>query len=107
MSIRIDHQSLPGTGVSELSRAEEISRSGKGGSKISTGASQQSGDQVQISSLSGGITETLSAIDARQSNKVQHLAALYASGRYKVDSAQISHAMVAQSVTAPAAKSGE
>jgi hypothetical protein len=98
MSIRIHNEALPGTSVSELSRAEEVSRSAKDGSKSISGAGITGGDQVELSSLSGSISQALTAAAAHQSGKVQHLAALYASGKYNVNSVDLGRAIVSQTI---------
>jgi len=107
MSIRINQETLAGNSVSETSRAEELHHSTQNGSKPTSGLGSLGGDQVTISSLSGSITDTLATAAARQSSKVQHLAALYASGRYHADSEHVSRALVSQSITSPTAKSGQ
>jgi hypothetical protein len=98
MSIRIQHEALPGTNVSEVSRGEEVSRSAKNGAPPASATAERGGDQVEISSLSGSITETLSAAAAHQADRIRLLSALYASGRYTVDSATVSRALVSKAL---------
>ena len=99
MSIRIQNDGMTGTAASEASRTLDVVQIGSGGSRSSsrTGAST---DRVEISSLSGQIADASSASAAAQANRVSQLAALYASGRYQVDSSALSRAMVSQSLQA-------
>jgi hypothetical protein len=57
MGIRVHHEALPGTNVYELSRAAGSSRSAENGRKPVSGLGSRDCDEVEISSLSGGITE--------------------------------------------------
>jgi len=98
MNIRVHQDPLPGASVSELSRSEPASASSAGRTKAGSDASPPAGDRVEISSLSGSIVDSLAVAAAGQSAKVQHLAALYSSGQYHVDSACISRSLVAQSI---------
>lgn len=98
MSIRIQNDALTGAGPSELNRAEEASRldAGVGKSRPVRGAGAE--DTVEISSLSGGIAESMASANVQQSSRVRELAALYASGRYEPDAAKVSSALVSQSI---------
>jgi hypothetical protein len=105
MNIRIDQEALSGARVSELSRSEDVGSSSAVRSNSLSGPGGLKADQVDISSLSGSIADSLSAAAAQQTSKVQHLAALYAAGRYNVDSLQVSRSMVSQAL-GPALLSG-
>ena len=97
MSIRIQSDHLAGTQSSETSKAHEISPS----TNSSSAKTRQAGggaDQVEISSLSESIRSASAAQESQQAGRVRQLAALYASGRYQVDSKQVSHAMVSQAL---------
>jgi anti-sigma28 factor (negative regulator of flagellin synthesis) len=97
MSIRISNDGLTGTAASETSRTLDVVQIGSAGSRSGsrTGAST---DRVEISSLSGQIADASSASASAQANRVRQLAALYAGGRYRVDSTALSRAMVSQAV---------
>ena len=97
MSIRIQSDQLTGTQSAETSRANEVSKlSGSSSAKTHGGAG--GADSVEISSLSEGIAAANAAQQTQQAGRVRHLAALYASGHYQVDSRQLSHAMVSQAL---------
>jgi anti-sigma28 factor (negative regulator of flagellin synthesis) len=100
MSIRVQHDTLTGAGVSESSRANEAALGSTSASKRGSGQGLQDGDRIEISSLSGGITASLASANAQQASRVSQLAALYASGRYQVDAAKVSRALVEQSIGA-------
>jgi len=95
MSIRIYNDGLAGTAASETSRAQELSRTTTTG-RTSSGSSASGEDQVQISSLS----EALSAQGSQRTARVQDLAAVYKSGRYQVNSMDVSHAIVNKALQA-------
>lgn len=101
MSIRIHQEALPGGNVSELSRAEEVSRFAKTDGKFSSGVANPGGDQVDLSTLSSSISDSLDASAADQAGKVRNLAALYASGKYSVSSSELSRAIVSQTIGSP------
>jgi len=105
MSIRIQTEALTGGNVSEASRADEIARSAPGGTKPASGRDAQDADRVELSGLSDHITNALRATEAGHSEKVRQLTALYASGRYTVDSERVSRAMVSEALGAAAPKS--
>lgn len=98
MSIRIQNDALTGAGPSELSRAEEASRLGAGVGKSRPAQGAGAEDTVEISSLSGSVANSMASANIQQSSRVRDLAALYASGRYEVDAAKVSHAIVSQSL---------
>jgi len=97
MSIRIQTDHLSGTQASETSRANEVSKLAQSSSAKTRGAGGD-GDNVEISSLSEGISSANAAQQAHETGRVRHLAALYASGRYQVDSQAVSHAMVSHAL---------
>jgi anti-sigma28 factor (negative regulator of flagellin synthesis) len=98
MSIRVQHETLTGAGVSESSRASEATLGSTAANRRRSAEGIQDGDRIEISSLSGGIAASMASADAQQASRVSQLAALYASGRYQVDAAKISHALVERSV---------
>ena len=93
MSIRIYNEGLSGASAPETSRTQEISRGGAG-NRANQGSGAGGEDQVQISSLS----ETLSNHAAQRTAHVQNLKALYESGRYQVNAADVSHAIVGAAI---------
>jgi hypothetical protein len=106
MSIRIQSESLTGSSISELSRSEEIARSGAGGARPASGTDAHGHDRVELSGLSDRLTDFLAAANVEHSTKVRQLAAVYAAGRYTVDSMRVSRAMIAESM-GTAKSSGE
>jgi hypothetical protein len=100
MSIRIYNDGLAGAAASETSRAEQLARTaGTGKPGAGTGAVGE--DQVQISSLSEAVT----AAQTQRSATLQRLAAVYQSGNYQVNSADLSHALVNNALQAGATES--
>jgi hypothetical protein len=92
MSIRIQNDGIAAAGTSQTAPAE---KTGKPGSSTSSGSISNSGaDQVDISSLSGSIGAASSALASQQSARVNQLTALYASGQFQANSAQLSRALV-------------
>jgi anti-sigma28 factor (negative regulator of flagellin synthesis) len=99
MSIRIQNDSLAGTAASETSRTQDVVQIGGKGSRSGSRIGSSS-DSVEISSLSGQIANASSAAEATQASRVRQLAALYSSGRYQVDSAALSSALVSHAIQA-------
>lgn len=98
MSIRIQNDSLAGAGTSELGRADGISQSpGSAGSPAGRSGGRGT-DSVDISSLSQNVAAASSVQQAQQAGRVKQLTALYRSGQYNIGSAQVSRAMVSQSL---------
>src|SRR5579872_3301339 len=89
MSIRIYNEGMSGASAPETSRAQDVART-IGGNRPNQGSGASGEDQVHISSLS----ESLSTQSVHHSNHVQSLKALYQAGRYHVDAASVSHAVV-------------
>jgi len=96
MSIQIYNDGLAGAGASEATRTQDLSRATTGG-KPTSGASSSGEDQVQISSLSS----TLTADGSQHAARVQQLSAVFQSGRYEVNSMDVSRAIVNQALTSP------
>jgi anti-sigma28 factor (negative regulator of flagellin synthesis) len=96
MSIRIQNDGIAGAATSQALPAENA---GKAGSSTQAGAAAIGGaDQVDISSLSGNISASSSALAAQSADKVSQLAALYSKGEYQVDSMQLSRALVSSAI---------
>jgi hypothetical protein len=93
MSIRIQNDQTAGVNSGAAERTNAVS--GSTSSSGSRGANSIGGeDQVNVSSIGNA----LSAQSASRANRIQHLAALYASGNYHVDSARTSQAIVAGAI---------
>ena len=101
MSIRIYNESLSGAAASQTSRADELSRV-TGGSRSSQTSAASGEDQVQISSIS----ENIATQAANRAAHVQSLAALYQSGKYQVNYADLAHSLVSNSLQAGGAEGG-
>jgi anti-sigma28 factor (negative regulator of flagellin synthesis) len=98
MSIIIQNDSLAGGAAPGVGRTDEISRPA-GSPGRSTGRSgNRGGDSVDLSSLSQSVAAASAAQDAQQAGRISHLAALYRSGQYSIDSAQVSRAMVSHAL---------
>ena len=97
MSIRIQNDQLSGAAASQTSQTENV-RSSQGGLSTNYGASTARSDSVQISSMTEGIAAAGAAQDAKSSARVAQLSALYSSGRYQVDSAQLSRKLVSGAI---------
>jgi anti-sigma28 factor (negative regulator of flagellin synthesis) len=96
MSIQIYNDGLAGAGASEATRTQDLSRAATGG-KPAFGPSSSGEDQVQISSLSSALT----ADGSQHAARVQQLSAVFQSGRYEVNSMDVSRAIVNQALTSP------
>lgn len=103
MSLRVQNEPVAGTGASEVGRAGQATSTGpaSGKGRVSSGAA--GGDQVQVSSVAESISAGTSALNLQRSNRVTQISALYASGKYSVDSARLSAALVAGATTGGAA----
>jgi|SRR5580658_1570633 hypothetical protein len=91
MSIRIQNDGIAAAATSHTAPAE---KTGKPGSSTSSGSINSGTDQVDISSLSGGIAAASSALASQQSARVSQLTALFSSGQFQVNAADLSHALV-------------
>jgi len=95
----VDPNSLGNTLPVQTGRTGEtqsVHPSGKGGSvsKAGSGAS----DSVQLSSLSGRISQSLETDSASRAHRVSQIAAAVQAGTYKVDASAVSRAIVDQSI---------
>jgi anti-sigma28 factor (negative regulator of flagellin synthesis) len=103
MSLRVQNDPSSGIGSSEVGRTGQttsaVSTSGK--SRASSGTA--GGDQVQVSSVAESIGAGTSALNVQRANRVSQISALYAGGKYTVDSAKVSAALIANATTAIAA----
>lgn len=103
MSLRVQNDPPAGISPSEVSRAGQSPSigGGSGKSKISSGI--EGGDQVQVSSVAESINAGTSALNVQRANHVSQLSALYSGGKYTVDSARVSAALIASATTSTAA----
>jgi len=104
MSISIHTGQTGGTSASEASRSDSV-RLSTNGAAGKAGSRSGSEDRVELSSFSEKIAAASSSESTQQSARVRQLAALYQSGRYKVDSHQVSRALVSQALSAGPAES--
>ena len=98
MSIRIENDQI-GSTSSPATRVDQVSRPSDGSSKFS-GVTNQGQDQIDVSPATAKISAELSAQSSTRAGKVQQLGALYASGQYHVDSAQVSQSLVSSALGA-------
>ncbi|HTQ57545.1 MAG TPA: flagellar biosynthesis anti-sigma factor FlgM [Bryobacteraceae bacterium] len=100
MSLRIQNDSLAGTGALGTGRADEISHASDSSSSGIGGTGHRGGDSVDISSLSQSVAAASTAHASQQAARVSRLAALYQSGHYNVESNLVSRAIVDQALSA-------
>jgi anti-sigma28 factor (negative regulator of flagellin synthesis) len=106
MSLRIQNDAATGAASPEVSRSQQSSSVSSGTGKSRTVSSTEGGDHIDVSSATESISAGLSAQNQQRAARVTQLSALYASGRYAVDSAQVSHAIVSSAVNGSAAGEG-
>ena len=98
MSIQIQNDSLAGMLAPGLGRADQISSPASSPSQSTTKSGNRGGDNVEISSLSQSVTAASTVQDAQHASRIKALTALYRSGQYNIDSAQVSRAIVSQAL---------
>lgn len=103
MSLRIQNDQAAGLAATETARNGQTGSAAAGSGKTRTGSSGDGGDQVAVSSVAESITAGISAHNLQHAARVSQLSALYASGRYTVDSAKVSSAIVGSATTGLAA----
>jgi len=96
MSMRIQNDGIAAPAAPPSSPAENIASSGS--SVRSASEANGATDQVCLSSLSGSVAASGSALADQQAARVSHLAAVYARGDYQPDSMQISRALISGAV---------
>jgi hypothetical protein len=95
--MRIEDNQL-GSVSSQLTRIDQVSAGPQGaGTPNSIAGSGQ--DQIEISTIAGKISTELSSQAASRADRVSQLTALYGSGGYSVESAQVSGAMVSDALS--------
>ena len=103
MSLRIQNDQAAGLAATETARTGQTGSAAAGSGKSRTGSAGEGGDHVAVSSVAESITAGISAQNLQHAARVQQLSALYASGRYTVDSARLSSAIVGGAITGLAA----
>ncbi|HEU5023040.1 MAG TPA: flagellar biosynthesis anti-sigma factor FlgM [Bryobacteraceae bacterium] len=107
MSIRIQNDAIS-SGVSpEINRTSETGHASGGSGRGRVGAATAGGDQVEISSAAQTFSEGVHTASPQHSARVKELSALYASGRYHVDSHQVSRALVNSGISSAAPSAGK
>ncbi len=105
LQVRIPTESLGNTAASQTGKTAEPSQTTKSPSRNpDTGGSGE--DRVELSSLSESIASAGRIGDAQQAGRVRQLASLYATGRYQVDSLDVSKAIVAEALGTGTAGNG-
>jgi hypothetical protein len=99
MSIRIQNDGVASAATSLPAPVESVTAEKSGSSSFTGSVGSSGGDQVDISSLSGNITESSNALAAQGAARVSQLAALYSKGEYQVDSMQLSQSLVAGAIS--------
>ncbi len=97
--MRIYDRDITGSAAAEAGRAQEAQKAGRGPARV-TPMRDPSADRVEFSSTLEQLGRATAAEGEVRAQKVERLAALYASGSYRVDAAQVSRAMVAEAVSA-------
>lgn len=103
MSLKVQNDASAGVGSPDVSRAAQSGSTTAvfGRSRISS--SVAGGDQVQVSSVAESIAAGASELNQQRASRVSQLSVLYAGGKYTVDSARVSAALVAGATTGTAA----
>jgi anti-sigma28 factor (negative regulator of flagellin synthesis) len=99
MDIRIQGESLEGALAPQTSRTQETPLTSQSESQRVPKAVESGRDSVEISGLSAQLSAANQQADARVSERVSTLAALYARGEYHVDKANLSHALVSHALS--------
>jgi len=103
MSLRVQNDASAGVGSPDVSRAAQTGSTAPGFGRSRTSSSAAGGDQVQVSSVAESIAAGATALSQERASRVSQLSALYAGGKYTVDSARVSAALVATATTPAAA----
>jgi len=103
MSLRIQSEPAAGLASAETGRTGQPASAVSGAGKARSASAGESGDHVQVSSVAESISAGISAQNLEHAARVTQLGALYASGRYTVDSAKVSSAIVDSAVSGTAA----
>lgn len=99
--MKIYNNGVQGSNPLETGRTQGAAPTGSGHGLAGRKVAGQEGDSVEISGISAHLAEANAADAQQRAARVAHLSALYAKGEYHVNSANLSHALVSQSVGAP------
>ncbi|MCL5746472.1 MAG: flagellar biosynthesis anti-sigma factor FlgM [Acidobacteria bacterium] len=91
--MRVDDRNLAGLGAARSGQAAETQRTGSDG-RAGAGRAGNDADRVELSSLAGRLSYFLEAGAQARASRVSQLAADVQGGRYRVDSAAVSRAML-------------
>ena len=94
MSLRVQNDPSAGIGPSEVNRAAQGTAAAVGSGKSGISSGVAGGDQVQVSSVTELISVGTAALNQQRASRISQLSALYAGGKYTVDSASVSAALV-------------
>jgi len=96
MSMRIQSDSIGATGNSQSTSTVDLQQQGSTAQR--SGGAGSSGDEVSISSLTGGIADSSNNLATQEAARVSQLAALYSRGEYQVDSGRLSSSLVSSAL---------
>ena len=95
----VDTNQAGNTNPAQTSRTNGTRAVNPAGTKGSGSSVSPSGDSVQLSGLSGRVSEGLETQAATRAQRVNRIAAAVQSGTYKVDSKAISRALIDQAIS--------
>jgi len=96
MSIRVNNTDVGLT--SQTGLTEQVKPAGPGGSGAGPVSGKTAEDHIEVSASTENINSALANQNLQQSQKVQQLGGLIASGRYTVDSHDLSRAIVSSAI---------
>ncbi len=97
--MRIENQNLNGAGGVQPGRTAETPAIDSLTSTSSThGSGSAGGDQAEISSLAGSISQTLASQSVGRAQRIQELAQQYSAGTYKPDAKAVSSALIEDAI---------
>jgi anti-sigma28 factor (negative regulator of flagellin synthesis) len=99
MDLRIQGESLEGALAPQTSRTQETPLTSQSESQRVPKAVESGRDSVEMSDLSARLSAANQQEDARESDRVSTLAALYARGEYQVGPENLSHALVSHALS--------
>lgn len=99
MDLRIQGESLEGALAPQTSRMQETPPASQNEGQRIVKAVESGQDSVEISGLSARLSAANQQEDARVSDRVATLAALYARGQYRVDTGNLSRALVSHALS--------
>jgi len=97
-AMRVYDRNMTGASAAEAGRTPDAAKAGGAASSHGAGSSR-SGDHVELSDALGRLSRALDTSGGERAKRVEALAALYGAGKYSVDPAKVSHAMVAEAIT--------